>query len=273
MLYQECMVEPKNVDLKLAATYIPVCVAFFQLSIINIYVFFSPIDRLHSWSIVAMVLWCVKRCGKENIFEYNSLLQAIVFSSMMSNYRFELKDKGVIDTEWVMSIIWGVWFAFINLYLSFHNQLVDSGGVSNALLWLFYCLALISSFFSRMGDETRGIDGLKGFFFLVVSVFWVYMQNAHRLSHNRALSTDECILRFTALLMTTITVSSLLVVSLVLGITYAKKKQYTVFSTTKKKKEDTRLVKDPESGGLDDGINDIFRAAMAEKKAALNLSC
>jgi len=263
------MVEAKQVDLKLAIAYIPVCMAFFQLSIINIYVFFAPTIPLHSWCLVAMVLWCMKRGRKEEIFEYNSLLQAVVFSSMMSNYRFGLKDGGADRMEGVVSVLWVAWFLGINLYSTSRAQPLDMGGVSGALPWLGYCLILNASFFAPMSEDTGKIDNLKGFLFLIVSVVWVYVQNAHRLSNKRALNTDECILRFTALLMTTISVSCALLLFLSLLIAYLKQRNVASNSMTDKASKDDAPLGDVEEGGTGN-VHDIFRAAMAERKAMMN---
>jgi len=257
------MVEPKNVDLRLATTYIPVCIVFVQLFIINMFVFFSSMHPLHSWAVVSIVLWCLRRGGKEKIFKYNCLLQVVSLSSMMTHYRCELAQENTMHMRGVNGLLWSVWFASFNFYLSIKSQNMERNTAGKPSLWVVFCLMVLCSFFSKMKDNFYDFDNLKGFLFIVVSVSWVYLHDSHRLSHKKALSSDECILRFTALLMTTVTVCLCLFFCFMLGVIYFNNFHTSLKTVTEKKNEDER---NPDVEKAED-INEIFKAAMAEKKA------
>lgn len=216
----------KNVvDLALAQAYVPICVSFLALCLVQFCVLVTQSDSMRSWIIILVVLQFFNFFIESSIFNSHAIFVTIANTGVLLQY--EGVYRPTYDFRTAICFLWVFQFVIGNISLVLLDKKTQSVTVTKSLSAALCICLLISELFVNVKAESIVYNLIRPFFFYFGCIAWLYGTEAHSLRYDQPRDLHECTLRFSSLLVTPVVLSGLMTCLLTLVcITYTFKNNH-----------------------------------------------
>ena len=196
------------VDLKLAQAYVPICVSFIMLCLIQSFTCVTYSESMRSWVIVLFMLQFSKLFTRPSIFNSHAMFVTIANSGVLLAYqRIHTPPH---DFQNTLPFLWVCQFLISNISLVQPLGMQKHASVTKILSLLLCVCLLVSGLFVKAKVEPMVFEFIRPFLFYFSCIMWLYGTESHMLRHDQAYELHECALRFNSVLVTPISVSGFL---------------------------------------------------------------